>query len=208
MTPEELEGIIDGTADPDRRATAYAALTLTRLLSPDWVHTTRDTHERCLKAAGQTVGDREGLQKRLDDLLAKLREPEKANLKSILPMEKLKEIFEKGMIERVQRSYTLVMRPERKARLHAVELLSVELAAVKAKTLHATALAEGVIEDIIEGEWEAAARAIEDFTFSEPRDPEDYRKEYAAIYERFVLVGRTLIAEHARMIEGERQEPN
>lgn len=79
MTPEELEGIIDGTPDPDRRATAYAALTLTRLLAPEWTHRTTvkekgkpDRQVEIVKAAGQTVGDREGLQKRLVDLLAQL----------------------------------------------------------------------------------------------------------------------------------------
>lgn len=80
MTAEELETIIRETDDPDRRGTAMAALTLTRLLAPEWTHvvTVKDgketRHETVTKPAGKMWGDREMLQKRLDALLAELRQ--------------------------------------------------------------------------------------------------------------------------------------
>ena len=37
-TIEELESILHEKDDLERRATAYAALTLTRVLAPDWTH--------------------------------------------------------------------------------------------------------------------------------------------------------------------------
>jgi hypothetical protein len=80
MTPEELETIIDTGPEADR-ATAYAALTLTRLLAPEWTHVVvvrgpgkgQVRHETIKKPAGQTFGTRECLQKRLNALLEELR---------------------------------------------------------------------------------------------------------------------------------------
>ena len=76
---EKLEAIL---SDPNRvelHPTAYAALTLTRLLASEWTHMVvtkvkkgPDIHERVSKPAGQTVGGREGLQCRLNVLLAAL----------------------------------------------------------------------------------------------------------------------------------------
>lgn len=75
---QKLEEII-ASDDTQHQATAYAALTLARLLAPQWTHvvTVREKgqeprHERVQKPAGQTVGDRAGLVFRLTILLHEL----------------------------------------------------------------------------------------------------------------------------------------
>jgi hypothetical protein len=66
--------------DYKHAAKAYAALTLARILEPEWTHmVTRKVskdevvHETVIKPAGQTVGSREELQARLDALLLELQ---------------------------------------------------------------------------------------------------------------------------------------
>lgn len=217
MTPEELEGIIDGTPDPERRATAYAALTLTRILAPEWTHVVvvrgpgkgEVRHETVKKPAGQTFGPREELQARLDALLTELRAkkdppPLPKELREILSVAWLKKIYEQGIVERFWKSWAMADRHERKTRLDAVTKLAVELDKVKQKTIQATGLAEQVIEDIIEGDWDKAARFVEDFTFND--EDERYRAEYAPIFENFVVTGRTVCAEALRRQPGKRPE--
>jgi hypothetical protein len=75
-TLEELEGILQEETDPERRATAFAALTLMRLLAPDWKHVVRDgrgSHRTVLLPAGETTGPREELEERLRRLSWELR---------------------------------------------------------------------------------------------------------------------------------------
>jgi len=75
-----LEGILDTEVDPDRRARAYAALTISCLLAPSWTHVVakKDSkgrtvgHETVVRLAGQLVGDRANLERRLDELLTSL----------------------------------------------------------------------------------------------------------------------------------------
>lgn len=79
MTAAELEVLIDAEVDPERRATAMAALTLRRLLDPEWTHMVTvkgpkgaSQQEATRKTAGFTVGARGTLEKRLHELLAQL----------------------------------------------------------------------------------------------------------------------------------------
>jgi len=79
MTAAELEAIVDVERDPERRAIAMAALTLRRILDPEWTHTVtvkdaKDAvrHETVRKPAGSTVGPRDVLEKRLAELLGQL----------------------------------------------------------------------------------------------------------------------------------------
>jgi hypothetical protein len=80
-TVEELEGILREETDPGRRATAYAALTLTRILAPEWTHvvTVRGPgkgevrHETVQKPAGLPWGSLKELQQRLATLCWDLR---------------------------------------------------------------------------------------------------------------------------------------
>ena len=79
MNKAELEHFINTTNDPGKRATAYAALTLTTLLAPEWTHVIPQkgkngvVHVEVIKAAGQTVGPRADLEARLGKLLAELQ---------------------------------------------------------------------------------------------------------------------------------------
>src|SRR5580692_10788026 len=129
MTPEELEGILDGTQDPERRATAYAALTLTRVLA----------------SSKATSGPSEELRERLDGFVAKLRgEPPKPELpfevRKLLRPDFLASLIERDMIERLQRSWAMADRNERRDRLNAVYRLVVELENIKTVSDFGTAL--------------------------------------------------------------------
>jgi hypothetical protein len=56
--------------------------------------------------------------------------------------------------ELVAKSYALADGGERKARLSAIIALSAELERIRAINIFATALGEGAIEAVIEGDWE------------------------------------------------------
>jgi hypothetical protein len=77
MTPEQLEAII--AKNDARQPAAYAALTLTRVLAPEWTHMEKPDPKSppvtIVKAAGCTFGRREDLEKRLEKLLAELSSP-------------------------------------------------------------------------------------------------------------------------------------
>jgi hypothetical protein len=70
----------------------------------------------------------------------------------------LREILQRASAEKLQKTFFLASREERKGRLRAIMRLSVELERVKAETMFATALGEEVIEEIIEGDWEDALK--------------------------------------------------
>ena len=79
-TVEELEGIIREEDNLERRATAYAALTLTRTLAPEWIHVVGKKsggQETIVLSAGQLsadlFGDRADLERRLARLAWELR---------------------------------------------------------------------------------------------------------------------------------------
>jgi hypothetical protein len=78
-TIEELEAILREEGNPDRRATAYAALTLTRLLDVNWTHVVpvKDgktvRYETVTKPAGEIFGDREEIRQHLSKLCWELR---------------------------------------------------------------------------------------------------------------------------------------
>ncbi len=146
------------------------------------------------------------LQKRLDEHLATLRAGKDspdllAHVRGLLGP-----ILEKGMIDKFRKSWSMSDRAERKSRLDAVTKLAIELAKIKQQTIQATSLAEQVLEDIIEGDWDAAARFVEHFTFSD--EDEHMRSTYGPIYENFVLVGRTVCAENARREPHEKAKPH
>jgi hypothetical protein len=84
-TAQELEGILHEEDDLGRRATAYAALTLTRVLAPEWTHVVSKKgggQETIVLPAGQLWADlfeavrgdgRNDLERRLARLAWELR---------------------------------------------------------------------------------------------------------------------------------------
>lgn len=70
MKTKVLEFIIKAAEDVETRAVAWAALTLTRVLDSEWTHAVKNRktgeHETVVKPAGEIVGPREEVQKRLD----------------------------------------------------------------------------------------------------------------------------------------------
>lgn len=98
--------------------------------------------------------------------------------------------------EKLSRSWCAVDRNERKTRLQAVITLSVELERVRQISRYADAIAENVLEYIIEGDWEAAAKFARFLTFA--NETQALRDQYAPIWEPFVYLTRTLCAEATR----------
>jgi hypothetical protein len=89
MNKTELELIVNTTEDSEKRATAYAALTLTTLLASEWTHVIPQkgkeggvVHIEVVKAAGQIVGPRADLEARLGKLLAELKNDGDTSLNS------------------------------------------------------------------------------------------------------------------------------
>lgn len=70
MKAKVLDFIIRVNQDPEIRAIASAALTLTRVLDSEWTHVVKnrqtEQYETVALPAGEIVGPREDVQKRLD----------------------------------------------------------------------------------------------------------------------------------------------
>lgn len=98
-------------------------------------------------------------------------------------LDTLTEAMEAHMIEKLSRSFPVVGPEERKARLHAVMALSVELDAIRKVSIFATGLAESVLEDIIEGDWKAAERFGSHFAFRD--ESPELTAKYAPLWARF-----------------------
>ncbi len=99
------------------------------------------------------------------------------------------DFIEQVMAKRLQRSFCLARRDERKGRLRAIIALSVELERLRAESLFATGLAEQVIEDIIEGEWGSALQLGLHFSFEDESEP--IRTQEQPRWARFVEIVRT-----------------
>lgn len=82
----------------------------------------------------------------------------------------LMDIAERGLKERLARSFCVVSREERQARVQTIIELSVELERIRKESIFATRLAQGVIEDVIEGDWTGALQLGFHFLFEEEID--------------------------------------
>jgi hypothetical protein len=101
-------------------------------------------------------------------------------------IDKLMATFEDHQLVRLAQSWTMVSREERKGRLRAVIALSAELERIRAVNIFATGLAEGVIEDIIEGDWKAARDLGQHFTFD--TEGPALKADYGPLWAKFVEV--------------------
>jgi hypothetical protein len=100
-------------------------------------------------------------------------------LGSGLPM---KEAMMVRWIERFHQSFGQQARKERKRRLHFITELSIELRKVKEKITFATGLAEQVIEDLIEGDWDSVRMWRDHYG---PDDPDMQQSGAAEAYSHF-----------------------
>jgi hypothetical protein len=107
-------------------------------------------------------------------------------------IEDLEKIFETHMQSQLTRSWCVQPREERKARLRAV----IELARIKKIDGFATLIAEGVIEDLIQGDWDRAEEGAEFFLFK--GEGEALQAKYGLLWSNFVTLVRTFCAEHKR----------
>lgn len=94
--------------------------------------------------------------------------------------------------EKLTKSFAIQSRAEREARLQTIISLSVELDRIRRINVFRTGLAESIIADVIEGEWEAAQQIADTFT----DDPVDDR--CAEAWANFHTIVTTACAEAKR----------
>lgn len=114
--------------------------------------------------------------------------------------DKMLDRYEEHMHLRIMRSWCMIDREERKHRLRTVQDLSVELHRIRQVSIQATAIGEGIISDIIEGDWKGAELMASDLAASCGADPK--------LWESFVLLVQTAAAESRRLARGVRPEGN
>jgi len=107
--------------------------------------------------------------------------------------QKLMQIFHENQTKSLERSWCLQSPEERKFRLKSIIELSVELARAKEKTIFCAAFAEGVIESIIEGDWDDARQGAQMLKIE--GESEEVRMRYAPIWENFVLLTEAFCAQ-------------
>jgi len=107
-------------------------------------------------------------------------------------LDKLFSTFKDYQRKKLEKSWCLQNREERKARREAVIELSVELARIRSVSIFSTAFGEALIESIIEGDWEYALEYAKDLRFTHERD--DIRATYAPLWATFVALAESFCA--------------
>lgn len=120
--------------------------------------------------------------------------------------ERMMDTFHEYQWEKVLASWFNQDRKEKKARLHAVMDLSVELVKIKQVSIFATMHGEAVIEEIIEGDWKAAERWAADMDFAS--EGPDIAATYAPLWEPFRATLLAYCAEAKRRAAGEAESGN
>ncbi len=83
-------------------------------------------------------------------------------------MRALMKLYAVGLREKLEASYCLVQREERRARRRTLRALSVELARLEAESIQAVGLGESILDDVIEGDWEAAEDIADELAREQP----------------------------------------
>lgn len=120
-------------------------------------------------------------------------------------LEKLMSEFSFHMFERIQKSWCLAERGERIHRMRTITTLIVELEKIRAVSIQATGIGEGLIEQIIEGDWAQAEAYLEDLTMVDNKeDPYGRNAKHRALWDNFTTAAKTAIAEARRLTPGVR----
>lgn len=98
------------------------------------------------------------------------------------------ERFAEWQMERFQRSFYNADRLERRARLRVVTELVLELEEIKKISVFSTALGQGMIEDVIEGDWRRVADGAVWATFAD--EDQWLRDTYAPLWSKFAAIAR------------------
>lgn len=123
------------------------------------------------------------------------------SLKSIKPMlDRVFAALDARRLERVMDSWLFVDWEERRARLEAVVELSAELERIRAVDRFSSLLGAGLIDDLIQGDWDAMERMAGHLTFS--GEDEGTQARYSPLWERFVSLARFAAADGRRRRSG------
>jgi len=104
--------------------------------------------------------------------------------------------------ERLRRSFCIAEPMDRRHRLRTIVALSAELEKIRKVSIQATAVGERVIEAVIEGDWKDAEESLGDLVMPETGEA------HAKLWEGFIAIGKTAIAESRRLAPGVRPEGN
>ena len=114
--------------------------------------------------------------------------------------------FAEWQLERFQRSFYNADRLERRARLRVVTELVLELEEIKKVSMFSTALGQGAIEDVIEGDWRRVADNAVWFRFDE--ESVELRERYAPLWSKFVAILQGAAAEAKLRAAGTPTKPS
>lgn len=113
----------------------------------------------------------------------------------------LRDIIEGGVRHLIERAWFNGTPQERKLRLRTITALILELERIRAVAIFATAIGEGAIVEIIEGDWNAARGTLKILSFE--HEPEDLREESAPLWRTFCQVLEAAANEHDALKRGE-----
>jgi hypothetical protein len=125
--------------------------------------------------------------------------------------------FDEYRLRRLETSWFMVTREEQKQRLRALTRLILELEKIKAVSIQATLIGEGLIERVIEGDWKQVQAYHDDLVaaFNEPLSSEtkwegyqEHQEKHQALWEGFLMAAQTAIAESKRIAPGTRRGGN
>jgi len=109
------------------------------------------------------------------------------------PFEFFAERFAEHQAKRLAASWFCADRNEQRARLRLVIALAVELEKIRSVSIFATGLGEGLIEYVIEGDWDRVSDAAQGFKFKDERD--ETRSEYEPLWRDFVRLAELGVLE-------------
>lgn len=114
--------------------------------------------------------------------------------------------WEANLAKRFEASWFNAKRDERRFRMRVIMALTVELKAIEAVDIHGTGLGQGLIEDVIDGDWDGVEACAGFFLFED--ESEEYRARYAPRWIAFRALALGAVAEAKRRSEGNPTVPS
>lgn len=101
---------------------------------------------------------------------------------------RLSEGFQDHMREKLEQSWCISSKADRKHRLRTITTLCIELERIKSVDLFSTATGEQAIEKVIEGDWSEAEDIVALLSFK--NEDETVRARYEPLWADFVVILR------------------
>jgi len=136
--------------------------------------------------------------------------------------ERMWRTFDEYRLKQLERSWFMITKDEQKQRLRALTTLIVELEKIKAVSIQATLIGEGLVERVIEGDWDQVAAYRDDLLASlRERDEmsqnmaagdgvawDEHNRKHRELWDGFLMAAAVAIAESKRIAPGTRRGGN